>query len=587
MARLLSVNVGLPRDIDWKGRTVHTGIWKNPVRGRCRARRLNLDGDGQGDLGGHGGEQRAAFVYQIESYRYWQDQLKRTDFVHGQFGENFTIEGLPDDAVCIGDRYQIGSALFEVTQPRVTCYRVGIRTNEPRMPALLTSSGRPGFYFRVLREGEVGAGDEIVKMGEANERMTVAEINALLYSPNHARDRLERALRIEALSPGWRASFEALLQSPANGAGGGNAGLAPAAAAHPAAPGFRPLVVAAIDQESADVLSLSMRHADGQPLLQALPGQYVVLRLRRPGSGPPLFRSYSLSGPLSTERYRISVKLEPDGAAGAYLREHVRVGDVLDVSSPRGSFILQSGERPVVLLSAGIGATPVLAMLYALAASRSTRQVFWLHTARDGQHHPFAAEVRRLLPALAHSRSYVCYSRPGARDKMGEDFDAAGRLSRSVLGEVGIPKEAEVWLCGPNRFMADMKEALAAFDVPPKRIHAEIFNGSESMTPGVVGAVTRAPHPPSDDADTGPLVSFARSGIAVHWKASAYQSILELAEACDVPVRWSCRTGVCHNCESGLVSGTVAYEPQPLDKPAAGNLLVCCSQPIGDVVIDL
>ena len=202
MARLLSVNVGLPRDIEWKGRTVHTGIWKNPVPGRCRVGRLNLDGDGQGDLGGHGGEQRAAFVYQIESYRYWQEQLKRTDFVHGQFGENFTIEGLPDDAVCIGDRYQIGSALFEVTQPRVTCYRVGIRTNEPRMPALLTSSGRPGFYFRVLREGEVGAGDEIVKVGEANERMTVAEINALLYSPDHARDRLQRALRIEALSPG-------------------------------------------------------------------------------------------------------------------------------------------------------------------------------------------------------------------------------------------------------------------------------------------------------------------------------------------------------------------------------------------------
>jgi ferredoxin-NADP reductase/MOSC domain-containing protein YiiM len=587
MVRLLSVNVGLPRDIEWKGRTVHTGIWKNPVSGRCPVGRLNLNGDGQGDLAGHGGEQRAAFVYQIESYHYWQEQLKRTDFVHGQFGENFTVEGLPDDAVCIGDRYQIGGARFEVTQPRVTCYRVGIRMNEPRMPALLTSSGRPGFYFRVLQEGEVGAGDEIVKVGEANERMTVAEINALLYSPNHARDRLERALRIEALSPGWRSSFEALLQGQTTAAGSGNAGLAPAAAAHPVAPGLRPLAVAAIDRESADVLSLFMRHPDGEPLRPALPGQYVVLRLRWNGGGPPLFRSYSLSGPLSTERYRISVKIEPNGAAGTYLRQNVRVGDVLDVSSPRGSFILQSGERPVVLLSAGIGATPVLAMLYALAAARSTRPVLWLHAARDRQHHPFAAEVRRLMPALTHGRSYVCYSRPGSRDKMGEDFDATGHLSRSVFDEVGIPREAEVYICGPTRFMADMKEALAALDVAPERIHVEIFNGSESMTPGVVGATTRTPHLPKDDANTGPLVSFARSGIAVHWKASAYQSILELAEACDVPVRWSCRTGVCHNCESGLVSGAVAYEPQPLEKPAEGNLLVCCSQPIGDVVIDL
>src|SRR5262245_35145725 len=387
MARLLSVNVGLPRDIEWKGRTVHTGIWKDPVRGRCRVGRLNLDGDGQGDLGGHGGEQRAVFVYQIESYHYWQEQLKRTDFVHGQIGENFTIEGLPDDAVCIGDRYQIGSALFEVTQPRVTCYRVGIRMNEPRMPALLTSSGllprpagRRGGRRRRNREGWRGEG--------------------------------------EALSPGWRASFDALLHSQTTAAGSGNAGLAPAAAAHPVAPGFRALAVTAIDHESADVLSLTMQSPDGQPLRMALPGQYVVLRLRPTAGGPPLFRSYSLSGPLSTERYRLSVKIEPNGAAGTYLRDHVRAGDALDVSSPRGSFILQSAHGVLALLVAGIGATPVLAMLRALAAARSTRRVLWLYAARDGRHHPFDAEVRRLMLALPRGRSYVCYSRPGPGDKM-------------------------------------------------------------------------------------------------------------------------------------------------------------------------
>jgi ferredoxin-NADP reductase/MOSC domain-containing protein YiiM len=597
MARLLSVNVGLPRDIAWKGRTVHTAIWKDPVRGRCRVGRLNLEGDGQGDLAGHGGEQRAVFVYQIESYSYWQEQLGRSDFVHGQFGENFTIEGLPDAAVCIGDRYRIGSALFEVSQPRVTCYRVGIRMNEPRMPGLLTSSGRPGFYCRVLQPGEVGAGDEIIKVGEATEGITVAEINALLYSPNHPRDRLARALRIEALSPGWRSSFEALLQNQTSTAGSGNAGLTPVAAAHPAAPGFRSLVVTAIDHESADVLSLTLQSQDGQPLRPALPGQYVVVRLQQESnsgaasaeaSAPnPLFRSYSLSGPPTTERYRISVKIEPNGAAGTYIREHVRAGDELDVSAPRGTFVLQSGDRPVVLLSAGIGATPVLAMLQTLSAARSTRQVFWLHGARDGQHHPFAAEVRHLMPALPHGRSYVCYSRPGPHDGTTDGVDAIGHLSRSVFGEVGVPPDADVYLCGPIAFMKEMKETLAALGVPRPQVHVELFNGSESMTPGVVGAATRTPHLPADDADTGPLVSFARSGIAAHWKASSYQSILELAEACDVPVRWSCRTGVCHNCESGLVSGGVVYGPEPLDRPADGNLLVCCSQPIRDVVIDL
>jgi len=586
MARLLSVNVGLPRDIQWKGLTVHTGIWKDPVAGQCRVGRLNLDGDGQGDLAGHGGEHRAVFVYQIESYRYWQEQLKRPGLGEaksfGQFGENFTIEGLPDNSVCIGDRYRIGSALFEVTQPRVTCYRVGIRMSEPRMAALLTSSGRPGFYFRVLEEGEVGAGDEIVKVGEAKERMTIAEINALLYSPNHPRDQLERALRMEALSRGWRGSFEALLRSSTSG----NAGLMPEAASHPAAPGFHRLEVASIERESADVLSVTMQKSDGQLLPAARAGQYVVLRLQPAAGGTPIFRSYSLSGPLSAERYRISVKIEPNGVAGTWLRDHVAVGDSLDVSSPRGSFVLQSDERPVVLLSAGIGATPVLAMLHALAA-QSARQVFWLHAARDREHHPFAAEVRRVMLALQHSRSYVCYSRPASSDKLGEDFDSAGHLSRSVLEEAGIPRDVDVYLCGPSVFMTDMKAALAAYGVPPERIHIEIFNGSETMNPGVVGGVTRNPHPPKRDTNTGPLVSFARSGIAAHWNASVYQSILELAEACDVPVRWSCRTGVCHNCESGLVSGAVAYEPEPLDKPAEGNILICCSQPVRDVVIDL
>jgi ferredoxin-NADP reductase len=390
-------------------------------------------------------------------------------------------------------------------------------------------------------------------------------------------------LRIEALSPGWRRSFEALLNSRT----GGNAGLVPEAGAHPVAPGFRSLAVTAIDPESQDVLSLTMQSQDGQPLPASLPGQYVVLRLPTSAAGPPLFRSYSLSGPLSRKRYRISVKIETNGAAGTYLREQVRVGDALDVSSPRGSFILRSGERPVVLLSAGIGATPVLAMLHALAGARSTRQVWWLHAARDRQHHPFADVVRRLILELTHGRSYVCYSRPGPGDKIGEDFDRTGHLSHSVFDEIGVPRDADVYLCGPTRFMADMKQALATLGTAPERIHVEIFNGSEPSTPGIVGVAAGAPHPPSDDANTGPLVSFARSGVAAHWKASAYQSILELAEACDVPVRWSCRTGVCHNCESGLVSGEVVYGPEPLVAPADGNVLVCCSQPIRDVVIDL
>jgi ferredoxin-NADP reductase/ferredoxin len=394
-------------------------------------------------------------------------------------------------------------------------------------------------------------------------------------------------LRIDALSPGWRGSFEALLRDTAKGGASGNAGLAPAVAAHPVAPGFRPLTVTAIEPVSADVLSLTLQSMNGQALQSALPGQYVVLRLPRPNGGPALFRSYSLSGAASTERYRISVKIEPNGAAGTYLQTQVHVGDALDVSAPRGSFVLQPGDGPLVLLSAGIGVTPVLAMLHAVAAAGSTRQVWWLHGAHDRQHHAFADEARGLVHALTHARSYVCYSRPGSSERVGDDFDATGHLSRAALDEAGVPREANFYLCGPSRFMADIKMALANLGVAPERVHAEIFSGGEAMTPGIVGATARAPHLPEEDVDTGPLVSFARSGIAAHWNAALHPSILDLAEACDVPVRWSCRTGVCHNCESGLVSGTVSYGPEPLDMPAQGNVLVCCARPTGDIVIAL
>jgi ferredoxin-NADP reductase/MOSC domain-containing protein YiiM len=587
MARLLSVNVGLPRDIDWHGRIVHTAIWKNPVPGRVRARRLNLDGDGQGDLAGHGGEHRAVFVYQIESYHYWEQQLGRSDFRYGQFGENFTIEGLSDDDVCIGDQYEIGSALFEVTQPRVTCYRVGIRMSEPRMAALLTGSGTPGFYFRVLREGEVGAGDEIVKKSSARERMSVAEINALLYSSKHPRDGLERALRIDALPAGWRDSFEKLLQSQASPAGAtGNAGLAPAFAAHPAPAGFSSLRVTQIERESADVISVTLEPTDGRPLEPGLPGQFIVLRLRPTPTGPALFRSYSLSGAPSSERYRISVKIEPHGAAGRYLSGHLRAGDVLDVSAPRGSFILEPGDRPVVLLSAGIGATPVLAMLHVLAARASARSVWWLYGTRNRQTHPFEAESRRLLEALKLGHRHVVYSRPEPADRLGQDFDEAGHVSIGILERLGVPRNADFYLCGPLGFMHELTAGLGAWGVSPDRIHTEIFAGGEPKTPGTVAA-GRAPHLPAGEVESGPLVSFARSGIAAHFRPSACQSILELAEACDVPVRWSCRTGVCHSCESGLISGSVVYEPEPLDAPAEGNVLICCSRPRGDVVIDI
>jgi ferredoxin-NADP reductase/MOSC domain-containing protein YiiM len=587
MARLVSLNVGLPRDVAWQGRTVHTAVWKEPVQGRRVVRQLNIDGDGQGDLAGHGGEHRAVFVYQIESYRYWSRQLGRTDFTHGEFGENFTVEGLPDDEVCIGDRYRVGSALFEVTQPRVTCYRIGIRMNEPRMAALLVSHGRPGFYFRVLEEGEVGAGDDIVRVMQGPEGITVAEADALLYKPGHPADRLEQALRIPALSAGWRDSFIALLEQARNPDGPtGNAALAPAARSKPAWAGFRPLRVTGKTRETINVTSLQLEPTDGQPLSAGLPGQFVVVRLKAAPDPPPLLRSYSLSGEPSETHYRISVKRNTGGAAGAYIADRVQPGDIIETTAPRGSFTLQSGEQPVVLLSAGIGATPVLAMLHALAAAKSPRQVWWLHGARDRDEHAFAGEARTALDGLPGAHRHIRYSAPGPADQAGVDFDAPGRLGASVLTELGVPRDADFYLCGPSSFMADLLTDLAGWGVPRNRIHSEMFGGGPSLTPGIARSLERRPHLPPGHAGSGPFVSFARSGINVRWNP-AFANLLELGEACDVPVRWSCRTGVCHNCETALLGGAVSYLLDPVDPPAAENVLICCSEPRDDIVLDL
>jgi len=587
MARVLSVNVGLPREIEWKGKTVRTAVWKEAVSDRRKVGRLNLDGDGQGDLQGHGGEHRAVFVYQIDSYHYWERQLGRKDFVFGQFGENLTVEGLSDDEVCIGDRYRIGSALFEVTQPRVTCYRVGIRMNEPRMAALLVEHHRPGFYFRVLETGEVAAGDEIVKVGNGPERMSVAEADALLYLPGHSRAQLERALRIPALSAGWRHSFEALLtQERSSAATTGNAGLTTAAGPPLAWRGFRPLRVSRKVRESSNVISLQLEPADKQPLTAALPGQFVVLRLEPAPDAPALMRSYSLSGEPSAERYRVSVKREAHGAAGRYIDDELRVGDVVDASAARGSFTLRPGNTPVILLSAGIGATPVLAMLHALAAEASTREIWWLYGARSSREHPFAEETRSLLKLLARGHSHIRYSAPDPEDRLGVDFDAAGRLNTRVLKDLSLPHNGDFYICGPSSFMSDLTVGLPAWGVAPSCIHTEIFGTGPSITPGIAAAPRTLPHLPAGPPGPGPLVSFARSGLNVRW-GPAFASLLELAEACDVPVRWACRSGVCHTCETGLVAGTIGYRPDPVEAPADGNVLSCCSYPEGDIAIDL
>ncbi|MFJ2952058.1 MOSC domain-containing protein [Streptomyces sp. NPDC087226] len=574
MPSLLSVNVGMPRDVSWQGKTVHTGVWKEPVSGPVMVRRLNIDGDGQGDRAGHGGEQRAVLVYQVQSYRYWQEHFRRHDFVYGEFGENLTVDGLGDAEVCIGDRYAIGEAEFEVTQPRVTCYRVGMRVGEPELPALLVSHHRPGFYMRVIREGHIQAGDPITKTRTGPGPLSVAGADALLYLPHRDPDELRLALSIPALSPGWRNSFHDLLADADRGT----------AAAGPTWTGFRPLHVDEVVAENSYVTSLYLSSPDGTPLPEVRAGQYLTLRLPAVAQPAPV-RSYSLSSTPVDGRYRISVKHEPHGTVSGYLTTRAHPGELLDAAAPRGEFVLTDGSEPVILVSAGIGLTPVLAILHELAAHHREREVWWIHGARRPEEHPLAAEAHDLVTALPHGHEHIYYSSAVPRDRHGGDF-SHGRLTADILTALSPPADAIAYLCGPAAFMADMRQALESAGIEADRIHVEAFSPLPSTNPGVTPRSAVSPHQPAGAPGTGPQVSFARSGIATPFPDDR-RSLLELAEACDVPTRWSCRTGVCHTCATPLLSGTVTYEPEPLESPPPGEALICCARPDDDIVLDM
>jgi ferredoxin-NADP reductase/ferredoxin len=379
-------------------------------------------------------------------------------------------------------------------------------------------------------------------------------------------------LRIPALSAGWQSSFRELLERPPTDA--------PDA---PAWKGLRPMRVVGIDRESTTVVSVRLVPVDDQPATPPQAGQFLTVRVQPDPRTTSLLRTYSLSNLPSAREYRISIKREALGAASRYLHDQLHVGDVIDAGAPRGSFVLRPAQRPVALISAGVGATPVLAMLHVLADQHSDRQVWWLHGARNSAEHPFRPEVDALLGQLSDAHRVVCYSSAGPGDR---DYDIDGRLTADVIRTLGVPIDADVYICGPSAFMADITTGLREDGVPPERIRQEVFGPADPITPGIARRVLSSPHPPAGRQGHGPAVAFSRSNLSVLW-APSFANLLELAEACDVPVRWSCRTGVCHTCATDVVSGHVRYRPDPLELPPDGSALICCSRPSDDVVLDL
>ncbi len=571
--KLLSVNVSLPREITVKGKTVRTGIFKEPVSGRTVVRTLNIDGDGQADLIGHGGEMRAVLVYAFENYAHWETELGRTDFELGQFGENFTVEGMLDDEIHIGDRFRIGTAVFEVSQPRVPCYKLAIKMNHEGFYNLLLQHGRPGFYFRVLTEGEVGAGDAIRRLSVPPVAVTVRQMSHLLYFEKDDLDGARRALQIDALSPGWRSSFETRLTK--------------AKVASIAREPLRPLAVDRKVRESENVTSFYLVPTDGRPLAPFLPGQFLPLKLDIPGQYRPVLRTYSLSDGPSADHYRLTIKREaapqdrPDahpGVASNFFHEQVDVGTTLLAQSPRGKFVLDPNrERPVVLLSGGIGLTPLLSMLTAIVESESQCETWFIHGTRNGREHAMGDAVRQLADGHDHIRTHIRYSQPRPEDVVGRDYHDPGHVDIALLQTLLPDEQFDFYLCGPTPFMSSLFDGLVAWGIPAERIHYEFFGPASALasraqvsTPKRVAGTVEC----CDETEVG----FSKTGVQANWNPS-FESLLDLAEANGLTPNYSCRSGICQTCVCPLEEGEVEYVLEPLDPPDPGSVLICCSKP--------
>ncbi len=577
--KLLSVNVSLPKEIRVKGRTIRTGIFKEPVEGRVRVGRLNLAGDGQADLIGHGGPFRAMLVYSFENYAYWERELEQSGFAFGHFGENLTVDGMLDSDIHVGDVFRIGTALFEVSQPRVPCFKLAIKVGVEGFYSRILKSGRTGFYFHVLEEGDVGAGDLIQNISTDPIGMSIRQVSDLLYFHKDDLDNARTTLQIKALSPGWKQSFEER--------------LAKAQVAAKEEENYRTFEVTRKLSESENITSFYLAPEDGEPLDSFLPGQFLPLKINIPGQYRPVFRTYSLSDRPGADHYRLTVKREPSppdrpdvypGVSSNYLHDHVVVGSKLLAKAPRGKFYLDpNGQTPVVLLSGGVGLTPLISMLNAIIAVGSNRPTWFIHGSRNRRAHAFSEHVRRVGREHGNIHTHIRYSRPSPEDVVGHDYDDEGHVDVELLKRLVQSNDCDFYICGPTTFMRSLVDGLLAWGVPEPQIHYEFFGPASALKDRAkVATPTRIAEATQCCGDIE--VTFSESGIRTNWNSS-FESILDLAEANGLSPDYSCRSGVCRTCMCKIEEGEVEYVQEPLDPPDEGSVLICCSRPTSDVVV--
>ena len=581
---LVSVNVGMPKTVKHLGRKVSTGIFKSPVDGRVMVRKLNVDGDGQADLTVHGGVYKAVYAYDLENILYWRRVLDREDIGFGHFGENFTVEGMPDDQIHIGDVFRVGGALLEVTQPRVPCFKLEMKMDLPGFSRQFITSGRLGFCFRVLKEGEVGAGDQIERVTAGPEKITVWDFARLYFFDYDNLEKIRRLISIPAVPPDWVRVFEDILAS----AGERRKSRQTQKRAWK---GFRYFTVDKKVPESQTITSFYLVPEDGQPLPVYMPGQFLTFRLSIPGRAKPVIRTYSLSEcPCHAEYYRVTIKKEPsvqdsDMVSGSgYFHDVVEPGTRLQVAAPRGDFFLDPREEgPIVLLSGGVGLTPMISMLNAVVDSGKKRPTWFIHGTRNGVHHAMCKHMRQVAAENEDITVHIRYSQPRPEDIEGREYDSIGHVDLDLLKALLPDKDMDFFLCGPPPFMNGLLKSLWEWGVPETRIRFELFGPATLLQEGT-GARRRKKETPVEEKAYE--INFSASGITAKWDPE-YENLLEFAEDQGVFPDFSCRSGICHTCKYTVSEGEVGYKFEPLDPPYPGQALLCCARPRSNLVIDV
>lgn len=588
--KLLSVSVGLPRVVPYGDGEIETAIFKAPVDGRVKVLSGGLEGDRQAAPRVHGGVDMAVYAYPVEHYPYWEGELGRAGLPHGQFGENLTISGLTEDDARVGDVFRIGTARLQVTQPRIPCYRLGIRMEAGAdFPKRFLLSRRLGFYFRIFEEGDLGAGDAIVLEDRDEKSATIAEFIRISQFESHDAEGLEGLLAARGLSEDWRSHLEHMLEK---------ARLVPEPEGWQ---GYRSLVVASKVAESETITSFYLEPEDGRRLPPYKPGQFLTYRFDIPGHDTPVTRTYTLSDCPRPDRYRLTVKREPAprdrpdlpaGLVSNHLHDAIEVGSTLYAREPRGDFWLDpKDDRPVVLLSGGVGLTPMISMLNAIVEAGATRPAWFIHATRNGREHALGEHVRKLAAEHENVHVHVCYDEPDPEDEQGRDYDTPGRVTLELLQELLPDNDFDFYICGPTPFMRIHFNGLLDWGVPEGRIHYEFFGpetalrAPEAEPPPAEAEV--APAPPEAGVDEARFqVTFSRAGMTVAWDDGT-DSLLDLAEAHGLRPDFACRAGICHTCMVDLVEGEVEYTEEILDDPDPGTVLICCCKPKSDVVLDV